>query len=441
MSSASIATRPLRPGGVELSQRVRTLLGGGSIAALGALSVVLCVTAAAGVSYVVPATRRSFTGWLAGPLHGLVSTTLTAQQTIIALFLMCALYPVALVWGRSLGARWIVISIVALHFLYTIAPPLISKDIFSYISYARIGGLHGADPYTHAAFMFPNDPVYVYVAWRHVFSAYGTLFTVATYPLAHLSVPAAMWAIKVVTGLASLGLVWLVWYCAKRLGRDPVQAVIWVGLNPVLLVYGVGGAHNDMIMLMLMMAGAAFVLAGRQALGAASIVLSVAIKGTGAIMLPFAFLGSREKRKVVIGTVAAAVPLAAMSLAIFGSGVSGQYHVIKRQQLLVSGDSVPNQLAHLFGIAGVTSDVRLVARLAGLIAFAYLAWRVYKGTTDWITATGWSMIVFVVTSSWLLGWYVLWPLPFAAISKDRRLQAATLALMAYFVVLRWTVFI
>ena len=51
------------------------------------------------------------------------------------------------------------------------------------------------------------------------------------------------------------------------------------------------------------------------------------------------------------------------------------------------------------------------------------------------------LVTFVVTSSWLLGWYVLWPLPFAAITKDRRLQAAALALLTYFVVMRWTIFI
>jgi hypothetical protein len=325
--------------------------------------------------------------------------------------------------------------------LYTIAPPLISKDIFSYISYARLGSLHGADPYTSAAFHFPNDPVYVYVAWRHVSSAYGTLFTVATYPLAHISISAAMWIIKVVTGAFTIGLVWLVWHCAKRLGRDPVQAIIWVGLNPVMLIYGVGGAHNDLIMLALMMAGVALVLAEREALGAVAVVLSVAIKGTSAIMLPFQFLHSRAKGRMVAGALAAGIPLAIMSLAVFGSGVSGQYHVVKRQQLLVAGDSIPNQLGHFVGLSGVTSDVRLVVRLVGFLAFAYLLWRVFRGTMDWITATGWAMLSFVVTSSWLLGWYVLWPLPFAAVSKDRRLQAATFALTVYFVAMRWRVFI
>jgi hypothetical protein len=34
---------------------------------------------------------------------------------------------------------------------------------------------------------------------------------------------------------------------------------------------------------------------------------------------------------------------------------------------------------------------------------------------------------------------VLWPLPFAAISNDRRLRIASLALAAYFVAMRWPI--
>jgi Glycosyltransferase family 87 len=441
MSGASIATRRLQPRGIELSQRVRAVLGAGSVAAIGVLSLLFCLTAAAGVSFVVPATRRSFTDWLAGPLHGIVSRTLTAQQTMLVLFVMCVFWAGALLWARVLPQRVVFGSVVALIVLYTIAPPLISKDIFSYISYARLGARHGVDPYTHGAFLFPNDPAYPYLGWKHVPSAYGPLFTVATYPLAFVSVPVAMWTIKVVTAIASLGLVGLVWRCAQRLGRDPVQAVIWVGLNPILLVYGVGGAHNDLIMLMFMVAAVALVLARREGLAAASIVVSVAVKASGAVMLPFLFLRSPERRRVVIGALIAFVPLVLMSYAAFGSGTTGQFKVLKRQQLLVSSDSIPAQLGNFLGLGGVTSDVRLVARLAGFAALAYLAWRVWRGTIDWIAATGWSMIVFVVTSSWLLGWYALWPLPFAALSKDRRLQAATLGLLAYFVAMRWTVFI
>jgi hypothetical protein len=64
---------------------------------------------------------------------------------------------------------------------------------------------------------------------------------------------------------------------------------------------------------------------------------------------------------------------------------------------------------------------------------------VWRRGYDWIAASGWALIAFVVSSSWLLGWYVLWPLPFAAISNDRRLRIASLALAAYFVAMRWPI--
>jgi alpha-1,6-mannosyltransferase len=439
MSGASVATAA--PATPALPRRVRVGIGYGSILGLGALSVLLCVTAAAGASFVVPAGRRDLAGWMAGPLHGLLARTLTAEQSVIVVLAMTACYLAALASGSSVRARWVVGAIVLLHVLYAIAPPLVSKDVFSYIGYARLGARHGTNPYLHGPFLFPDDPAYPLIAWRHVASAYGPLFTVATYPLAFVSVPVAMWTIKIVTAAASLGLVALTWRCASRLGRDPVQAAVWVGLNPVLLVYGVGGGHNDLIMLAAMMGAVALALERRDGLAAGAVVLGAAIKATGGAMLPFLLLQSRDRRRVAIGALAAGVPLGVLSYAFFGSGVLAELTVLKRQQLLVSGDAIPNQLGRLAGLDGVTSDVRLASRLVLIAALAWLAARVWRGSMDWIAATGWSMVAVVVTSSWLLGWYVLWPLPFAAVSRDRRLQAATVALLVYFLALRWTVFV
>jgi alpha-1,6-mannosyltransferase len=432
---------PAAPAVAALARRARQAVGYGSILLTGALSVLLCVCAAAGVSYVVPASRRDFTGWLAGPLHGIVSSTLTGEQTILVIVALFACYLATLACLSSVRTRWVIGAIVLLHVLFTIAPPLISKDIFSYIGYARLGARHGTDPYLHGPFLFPNDPSYVFVAWKHVGSAYGPLFTVGTYPLAFLPVSAAMWVIKVVTAATSLGLVALTWRVAKQLGRDPVRAAAWVGLNPVLLVYGVGGGHNDLIMLALMMGAVTLVLGGREAPAAAAVVLSAAIKITGGVMMPFLFLRSREKQRVVIGALAAVTPMIVLAYTVFGSGALGQFKVLKRQQRLVSADAIPNQLAQLVGLNGVTSDVRLVARLLLIGSLALLAWAVWKGTMDWVAATGWSLVAFVLTSSWLLGWYVLWPLPFAAVSRDRRLQAVTMMLLVYFLAMRWTVFV
>ena len=42
----------------------------------------------------------------------------------------------------------------------------------------------------------------------------------------------------------------LVALAARRLGRSPQAAVALVGLNPLVLVYGIGGAHNEPLVLL-----------------------------------------------------------------------------------------------------------------------------------------------------------------------------------------------
>jgi hypothetical protein len=135
--------------------------------------------------------------------------------------------------------------------------------------------------------------------------------------------------------------------------------------------------------------------------------------------------------------VVSGLAMLAIGVAAFDGEALGVFRVLKQQQRLVSDDAVPSQLARAVGLPGVTSDVRLVARLFVIGAFAWLFWCVWRRGYDWIAACGWALLVAVVGSSWLLGWYVLWPLPFAAVANDRRLRAASLALAAYFVANRW----
>ena len=49
--------------------------------------------------------------------------------------------------------------------------------------------------------------------------------------------------------LASLGTMFLVYRCAQLLGRNPIAAAVIVGMNPIVLVWGLGGDHNDSLML------------------------------------------------------------------------------------------------------------------------------------------------------------------------------------------------
>ena len=425
---------------ITMTDPMRRVLGLGGLAGLVVFGAAIAVGGAGGRTFVNPASAKGTPGWITGPFEAF-GVTITAAQFFLALVAMCVCWAAVLVAGDALGGRWVIGAIGLLHLIFMLAPPLLSKDIFSYIEYARLGVVHDVNPYAEVVKAVRGDEVYRYLGWRSIASAYGPLFTVASYPLAWVSAGVGLWIIKVITAVASLGCVALVADSARRLGRSPVVAAALFGLNPILLVYGVGGAHNDILMLLLALAGVALMLRRREGLAGGAVVAGVAVKASVGVMLPLMFLAARDKVRALVGMAVGGTLMLAIAIAAFQGEALGVFRVLKQQQRLVSDDAIPNQIARAVGLPGVTSDVRLVSRLFVIGAIAWLLWLVWRRGYDWIAASGWALIAAVVASSWLLGWYVLWALPFAAISRDRRLKVAAVALTAYFVALRWPVLI
>ena len=223
---------------------------------LGLLAVTATVVlvAASGPTPLVPRSEQSFPAWVAGPLHGLLKPLSLAPATTVGWFsllvvAMLLAYAVALLTVSALSTRVVIVSIVALHVLLLLSPPLQLKDVFNYLGYARLGALHGLNPYTHVVAQAAHDPVYRFTTWHNLTSPYGPLFTAASYPLGLLPLPVAYWLVKLATVLGSLGLLALCWSCARALGRDPRAVVAFVAFNPIYLIWALGGFHNDFFML------------------------------------------------------------------------------------------------------------------------------------------------------------------------------------------------
>jgi hypothetical protein len=106
------------------------------------------------------------------------------------------------------------------------------------------------------------------------------------------------------------------------------------------------------------------------------------------------------------------------------------------QQNLVATASLPNQVGKWLGFGGITGGIRAVALALFVVVLGALLVRTWRGGIGWIAAGGWATVAMLVTSAWLMPWYVTWVLPLAALSRDRRLIGATLALCAYLVVMR-----
>jgi alpha-1,6-mannosyltransferase len=331
----------------------------------------------------------------------------------------------------TLGRRvvWAAIAIAVTAF--AVAPILLSHDVYSYVDYARLGVVHGLDPYVHPPLAAPQDPAFAEVRWTEATSAYGPLFTLATYPLAWLPVGAAVAALKAVAALPVLGLAAVVARVAAWRGVDPLRAAAFVALNPLVLVHVVGGAHNDGLTMLLAMLAVAAVLSAREISGGAALVGAIAIKASAAFIAPFALLGTRNSRpmtRVLAGAFVAAVGIALAAWLAFGWDWLSAFGLAGENQGRTSHMSIPITVARLTGLD--PEAVRIVALVLFLtLAFELLRWTWRGG--DWVRAAAWTAAGLLLATSWLLPWYLIWVLPLAAISRDRPLQLLTLALTAY----------
>jgi alpha-1,6-mannosyltransferase len=425
--------------------RAARALGVLGLFAIVASVFLIAAAAASEPTQYVPARSGGWPPWLAGPFAGLHLSGLSAGGFQALTLALCAGYVLVLLCARALSLRALWVAIVLAHVILLLGPPLLSQDVFGYIGFARLGALHGLDPYTHVAAQASSDEVFAFVGWPYQHSPYGPLFTLLSYAFVPLGVGGALWAFKALAVVSSLAAIALVGRAARMLGGSRRWAIAFVGCNPVLLVLAVGGAHNDTL-IMLALAGALVLSAGvrqhlrapsRARAGAAALVAGVGVKLTAGLALPFLVLAPKrtdERTRVALAAAASLVVLGAIGLIGFGGHTLGFLGAVGEQQQLVAVHSIPDETARLLALSGTPRWWRDVFVVGFAIAFAFALWRTARGG-DWRVAAGWTTLALLVSTAWLLPWYAIWTLPLAAVCRDRRLRAATLVFCAYAVLI------
>lgn len=340
----------------------------------------------------------------------------------------------------ALGRRPVWATIVLAVAAFAAAPVLLSHDVYSYVDYARLGVVHGLDPYVRPPLAAPADAAYADVTWTETTSAYGPLFTLATYPLAWLPVVVAVAVLKLAAALSVLGLAALVARIAAWRGVDPLRAAAFLALNPLVLVHVVGGAHNDGLTTLLAMLGVAAILSARELSGGVALLAAIATKASAILLLPFAFLATARPRsmglihayrpldRLLTGCALAAAGIGVAAWLAFGWDWLHAFGLAGENQGRTSHMSTPIAAARLTGLD--PDAVRVAALVLYAASVAWLLRWTWRGH-DWVRAAGWAALGLLLATSWLLPWYLVWPLPLAAISRDRPLQLLTLALTAY----------
>jgi hypothetical protein len=458
------------------SERLRGTI---ALLAIVALSVFVVIISADRPSLLSPTSHNNFyPHWIAGPLGGLWPGMTGSSTTLRYLFsgaivLMYVGYLVVLRSTATLSARWVLGAIVAVHAVFLLSPPLALTDLFNYLNYGRMEAVHNLNPYTSIPILEPhNDPAYALSNWHQLLSPYGPLFTILTFAVVPLGVAASFWALKTVLGLASLATIFLVWRCARLLGRDPVNAVALVGLNPIVLVWGLGGDHNDFLMVFCIMLGFYLLLLARSSAGApqqagrgglkgwlrplspaylgagAAFVVSTGVKASGGVLIPVALAGLLRNRRALtqflLGMIGATILVAAVSLLTFGLHTPD----LSTQSRLVTSESVPNLIGLAVGAGGESEALHTLMTAVLVISIGLCCLMAWRRSSDGgadladstgertIAASGWASVALLLTLSWVLPWYVLWVLPLAALSSSRPLRRASV-LVGVYLILAW----
>jgi hypothetical protein len=393
----------------ETAAGVEVMLGAGVVLA-----------AAERRSVLSSANHGAFSPWFAGPLRGMLPTLTRNPAALhrdlrVTLFAMVAAWVLVVLGGGTVRRGAVIGAVLALHAIFLLSPPFALTDVFNYLGYARLDVLHHANPYAQLPLLGRGDPVYAYSNWHRLRSPYGPLFTLLLLPTA-----------------ASLGLLAAVWACARRLGRSPAASVAFVGLNPVVVVYALGGKHNDLLMMGCLLAGCALILARREILGGATLAAAVAIKASAGLLVPVVALAAPRRWRAAAGVAAGGLVLAEASVLAF----AGHWPDLHDQDRLVNTYSFPNLIGYATGHGGADASVRrfmTVVLVCGAAVCAATAW----GTRRWATPAGSAGLLGVICVSWLMPWYVLWALPFAALSRSRVLRSATV-LMTVWLVFVWS---
>jgi hypothetical protein len=162
------------------------------------------------------------------------------------------------------------------------------------------------------------------------------------------------------------------------------------------------------------------------------------IKASAGLVVPFLVAADRRRAaRSLVAAVATVVVLALIGVIAFGTHALDAFSIISSNQGRTSRWSLPYKTAQLLGalLPGDRLDyrdaVRVLFAVAFVAVFLWLLWRTWLGLTTAIDAIGWATLAILLASAWLVPWYILWLLPFAALSRDRRLQLATLALCAW----------
>jgi alpha-1,6-mannosyltransferase len=305
--------------------------------------------------------------------------------------------------------------------------PLFSRDVFSYAAQGEMMS-HHINPYNYGPGTLGSGP---YVSgvdplWLNTAAPYGPLFLLlagwsASLSLHHALVTVVLLRLQSVAGVA------LIAYCIPKLavsfGKEPGPAFVLAVLNPLTLLALVGGAHNDAIMVGLLLAGITAARRRHPVWGVVLCALAASIKVPAAIGIVYvawdwAGAGAAWRQRARMVLRAGLITMVVMGVLSLVSGLGwgwianlGTPGTVRSWMapatavgLLISGS------AHVVGIGVGLGGVLTLTRAIGLVAAAVIAlWCLWhRERIGLLSALGITLLAFVLLGPVVQPWYLTW---------------------------------
>ncbi|ODR18673.1 alpha-(1-_6)-mannopyranosyltransferase A [Mycolicibacterium porcinum] len=340
--------------------------------------------------------------------------------------------------------------------------PLFSRDTYSYLAQGALLR-DGFDPYVVGPVENPNSLLdNVSPIWTTTTAPYGPAFILVAKFVTILvgdDVVAGTMLLRLCMLPGLLLLIWAAPRIARHVGAN-AAASLWICvLNPLVIVHLMGGVHNEMLMVGLMMAAIALTFAGRPVIGVSLIAIAVAVKATAGLALPFLvwvwMRQLRDKRDMpavrafAVATAASVlifVAVFAVTSLLAGVGL-GWLTALAGSVKIINWLTVPTAAANLINAIGglifpvnfyaVLEVARIIGILTIVIALPLLWWRYRHTDREALTGITLAMVVVVLFVPAALPWYYTWPLAVAAALVQTRPAIAAIAGFSTWIMVMW----
>jgi alpha-1,6-mannosyltransferase len=295
--------------------------------------------------------------------------------------------------GRQLPAPGRLLIVGTLWLLpLALAPPLFSRDVYSYLAQGTI--LHlGANPYHStpsdlARLGRPHVLAAVSPFWRRTTAPYGPLFLELISLIVGITGSDLIAGVLLTRLLELGGIVLLAVFLprlARALGTDARRAVWLALLSPLVALELVAAGHNDVLMIGMLLAGVVLALEGRPLLGIAVCALAATIKLpalAGTVFIAVSWARAEDSRtaqlRFLLAGALVAVGVLAVVTAAGGLGVSwistSLFSTPAKVRLAITpATGVGWTLAALLRDGGVATSSRGLESALGVVTFALTA--------------------------------------------------------------------